>query len=1264
MFVTTIWAAQQLHTTPNNHFDISYYDSDVTDYDANCTLAEIQDLGILLEDLRALYVNNFGLEAPATNFDVRIFNFTGIPNGSGWCSKIKLDPYWLGPRWMDYGTGDIFFTPTDTEKISIPAHELFHVIQCISYGGTNPSWTAMKWIIEGQARMMQDKIDIDVDQSVGDKYDYFSECNYFLGNTKTSLLDQSYSACLFWNYITEQYGGTTAFFQNEPYIGIDLITEFWDIAHSNSRVNGINTVNDALQALGHSATFEEVFRNFTVTNYVKDLTGTVPTEYKYIDEEDPPGHYDYDNNPATPPVRLKADIELGASDRNDGDGNLYGLYDWSTHYYRIKPSNDAVAINIQVDQSTNNALAYHVLVIDGNDLVQEYRVRGKDLKKSILNKDYDEIVLVISGLDNSAINPAKYKFEFTTGTAEEISMEIDSPKGTPAAARSRVGDNSDPEEFLSIIDLKFKGSALCGLESSDFTAKVGTETASISTIGYVMGKYFLLIQAPPQTAVGLYDLRIGLDPTIGTTIEDGEVNAIEYDGLAADNVLVIDRSGSMTGPGYPPTYIKINSAKIASKLYIDSFLNKDKVSVVDYNETAVVSINLQDLTDAARTTSKNIIEELIAQGMTSIGDGLKEAQDQLALNGDSSHNWVIILLSDGKENRQPSVETILPDILGNGTTVHTVAIGPEANVTLLRDLAYSTSGGTFNFASEPSSGDLPNDLADIYRKIAEKVDYQQRILSARGSGIYWDQSIPIEEGAEQANFVFNYDRYSSYFSPNATLLIDPNGNTIPFTHFDNIQTPTGSMGYLVWRVDNPTAGTWRITNHPKTITELIHTNVQQPQITPIITVQEEPITTYLIEASVRHALKMNLWFPLAEYYQEKESLVGEPISIIVSLSETQPITNAHVEALITNPKTAQSPSEIHNMQLFDDGAHGDGAPNDGVYGNVYTRTFQNGTFTVKAKATGVSPVTSTDFLREVNGAFYIAPDVDSDRDLLPDTWETQYGLSPDNAQEDDGANGDPDEDGLTNKQEFYYGTDPTRPDTDGGGETDGSEVETQKDPNNPGDDIVNPPRTISVVPGNKYLELHYSINQEYEQVIIYRSRNPNTGYKIVTSTNPTGFFNDTNVENEITYYYKVAGVDINGAKSAPSRWAKGTPREDTELPEGIVLINMGEEKTTNSQVILTLLASPDTVEMKISNVPVFDNVEWITFTNQKEWTLEDGKDLKDVYVLYKDENGNIAELIAHDSIVVTTDFEIDWFILLIIIIIVIIIVVVYFIIRH
>ena len=101
---------------------------------------------------------------------------------------------------------------------------------------------------------------------------------------------------------------------------------------------------------------------------------------------------------------------------------------------------------------------------------------------------------------------------------------------------------------------------------------------------------------------------------------------------------------------------------------------------------------------------------------------------------------------------------------------------------------------------------------------------------------------------------------------------------------------------------------------------------------------------------------------------------------------------------------------------------------------------------------------------------------DSDGDELPDGWEVGYGLNPLSDAGNDGADGDPDNDGVTNAQESAAGTNPYNSDTDGDGYSDGVEIAQGYDPADANDNASSGSR----VPVNFYFgDPSYSCSEMY-----------------------------------------------------------------------------------------------------------------------------------------------------------------------------------------
>lgn len=93
-------------------------------------------------------------------------------------------------------------------------------------------------------------------------------------------------------------------------------------------------------------------------------------------------------------------------------------------------------------------------------------------------------------------------------------------------------------------------------------------------------------------------------------------------------------------------------------------------------------------------------------------------------------------------------------------------------------------------------------------------------------------------------------------------------------------------------------------------------------------------------------------------------------------------------------------------------------------------------------------------------------ELDADGDGLPSDWEIANGLNPNSAVGPDGADGDPDNDLLTNLQEFQRGTKANVADTDGDGALDGWETRTgvYVSPTDIGTDPLNPDSDFDTIP--------------------------------------------------------------------------------------------------------------------------------------------------------------------------------------------------------
>ncbi|MEL7450880.1 MAG: hypothetical protein AAFN78_16825, partial [Pseudomonadota bacterium] len=1178
----------------------------------------------------------------------------------------------------------------------LAGHELFHHTQYgyLDNGSTN-SWG--KWVVEGTARMMEDKLWLDNDITPSNTF-YRGEVNKYLEDPNRTLMDISYTAALFWNYLTEQLGSPFP----EPARGVDFIQRFFTFVDEQDP-DSIKFLRDTIDSFSPGTSLETMFVDFAITNYTHDLDLSLlsnPEKYSYFDETAAGGGTAYD------PV---ARTEVPAMDTP----YTAEVNRWGVAYFEVDvPQVDGCGVaGVWARSTEGKSMAWALVGVDTGGVVTEIlRGSGTEFYRAVVQSEtdrFEKMALVAIGLNDTS----DIEYAFSTG---QVSGDIKRPT---LAHQEFVGNPDAPERFTAKLLLQGPATltppgvgpvSVKGLDATLFEVTAVSDATGarypveILNADYVSGEYWLTLQAPAITnpADGvLFDLEICFcerSGTCGQNLISGK--SLLYIDVTINQQLLLDVSGSMDYPASDP---KIEAAKNASRMYVNAADDPDRIgfSVFSGNDSECDNDAWTPWgIDLVAGNRGNVIAQINGQGpggWTSIGDGIVEARNELFGVAGLADINAIVLMSDGRENEgdfwdqsngpcgSPPVKNSFDESLGGtaaGMRIDTLAFGADADQDKLQAIAIFTDGEFYPVSTaEPSARSLskaatttsPSDaelqvanrLANGYRTIEEGLYGQDRLfysatnLAAGGSaGI----EIPVTEkeggGILNPVLVFNWD------NDDATVdvdILDPFGDPVTGAtpgwdvQFDSTNVVYRYNGILE-------AGGWLV-------------GLRTDKATQVIT---------MLSGSIIKGVDMNVYFSQikGELPQEQCTrdldyayLRGLPVVIKANVTDgAGGVANVDVEATIL-----AADGSFNTLVLFDDGLHEDGLAGDGIYGNVDTRTpfFSTGgqpdfplggptgewgSYSVMVTATGTSNL-GEPFVRTKNGGFHVfefGPETDcfpdTDADFIPDRWEKLYGLNPNDPSD---ATKDQDNDGLTAREEFWAGTLPLDPDTDKGGESDGSEVLNGRDPLYTLDDQLPPiidyglvlERSDAVedeqVPNT--LILHFPVNSAYAKMNIYRT-DPNwADFQLVHAvdllSDNSGVYYDEGLTPGVGYTYYLVAEGFSGAWTARTETFGARAKEDPLPPKGWVKIENGLDATPDHLVSLQFDMSDESVEMQVSNESTFAGVAWQPLVPEINWVLDAGpvvQAYRTVYARFRDPAGNVS-ITYQDTIFVNPNADND-----------------------
>jgi len=424
-----------------------------------------------------------------------------------------------------------------------------------------------------------------------------------------------------------------------------------------------------------------------------------------------------------------------------------------------------------------------------------------------------------------------------------------------------------------------------------------------------------------------------------------------------DTMLVLDRSGSMDEAVGERR--KIDAARDAANLYSDLLRDDvgntgtgDKLGIVKYNDSNSVYLPF-DFTTAARKTdiANNYLSnaalgdsgKLKPDGYTGIGGGMQTAAFQFGA-ADPERRQVMIVLTDGIENREPWIQDVVTPIRNTfpDMRMYSIGLGEDIEPTKLQ-LITNVSDGYHQVQAVLSATTL-FDLETFYFKIfANATDMDLVLDPTYAVNITSPNPIEIAKAG-----IITSDKSATFLVLDDPALrpfydlefVSPQGNVIvPFVTIGGIPVQVSTRHtYKLYRIIFPDislqhtyVGDWivRLKPNGKWSTHAVREALAKGSVK-----YSSFLTPYQGLVPVGFAAAVSSDYKLKVALAPTSYLPGADVLLTATLTDRGwPAPKGNINTTITSEGGA-----THNVTLYDDGTHGDQVAGDATWSNHFTQT--------------------------------------------------------------------------------------------------------------------------------------------------------------------------------------------------------------------------------------------------------------------------------------------------------------------------------------